>query len=944
MLRTSVSPFFVFALATAFALGCDAAGLPRTTNVLIADNDTTVRDRVRSAFESDVALSCARALGLSSPPHFDIATGICNGFCGAANTTATAHIVVARAYEVAHLVMLHGYKLLTAVEGANTVHGLRSFSHVGGVIIAGRHTDPSTPANASHCTRPNARIAGLSARSVSGHLAQLGALQDANVAAIDEADDVADVVRRVADGGVACGFLRSDEFTVFASANTTDAAALLAAVEVLPPPSRRRADYSLAVYPSPATTPLYPDWSVVVSPEFAASDGAAELVRESLLVYRGATGLRFSRALDHTDVFELMWRFGVLPRAPSSSGGSDDNAVGLAAGLAGAGVIALVAVAAIVYAYASATRRHHDDVRTGLRANSFGVSISTRDQRYAPTDPSAPVTIVFTDIQASTTLWSAVPAEMGPAIDVHHALIRKLLQQYCGYEVKTIGDSFMCAFADTDNAVAFACELQEQLHASGSFDPVLDQIYAEDVAERAMQSFAAYSQLSISRARSASASHACDADPANSQNADRLAAYAAQCQEVLDQHAQGHDAEQYAQSGWRGLRVRVGIHVGKAEVKLDPTTGGFDYYGTVVNTAARVENVAHGGQVLVTPDVVKALSASGAEMYTTLANSCADMPCGSSSAYLGIELSSGSCGPRTVAATHIGAHALAGIAQPVPLLQLLPHSLAARSFLPPRTAATERDFATAQAELELSKEPVVMSQFRSLPVPPGDAGGFSPPPPVTIEQPTLPTFGDGAAIPMPFESSELSASGGPNTRLPHQNNMSSHHSTGTTLPPVRSSVGALPSNASKLCLSANPGILGTTDWTTDGDRSIEFDCRGDRSIEGVGAAGENSTRSNEGLKRFVSQLLARSGRGGQAADRLATVHSDLRRLIAPLPAEAKQAFLRAVTSAWRVDAGAAPNQQHDDTLLMIALHRAIAGLDRRRATQLRRSPAAAESS
>eukprot|EP00667_Euglena_gracilis_P034718 EG_transcript_61338 len=50
---------------------------------------------------------------------------------------------------------------------------------------------------------------------------------------------------------------------------------------------------------------------------------------------------------------------------------------------------------------------------------------------------------------------------------------------------------------------------------------------------------------------------------------------------------------------WNGLRVRVGIHYGLGEVTYDEVSKGYDYYGTVVNAAARIESIAHGGQVVV---------------------------------------------------------------------------------------------------------------------------------------------------------------------------------------------------------------------------------------------------------------------------------------------------------------------------------------------------------
>ena len=48
---------------------------------------------------------------------------------------------------------------------------------------------------------------------------------------------------------------------------------------------------------------------------------------------------------------------------------------------------------------------------------------------------------------------------------------------------------------------------------------------------------------------------------------------------------------------FNGLRVRCGLHYGRCDIKYDPVTKGYDYYGPPVNTAARIESVCHGGQV-----------------------------------------------------------------------------------------------------------------------------------------------------------------------------------------------------------------------------------------------------------------------------------------------------------------------------------------------------------
>ncbi|MCB9762724.1 MAG: tetratricopeptide repeat protein [Alphaproteobacteria bacterium] len=51
-------------------------------------------------------------------------------------------------------------------------------------------------------------------------------------------------------------------------------------------------------------------------------------------------------------------------------------------------------------------------------------------------------------------------------------------------------------------------------------------------------------------------------------------------------------------AGIRGLRVRMGLHVGHPLRRADPVTGRIDYLGPPVNRTARVAAAGHGGQVL----------------------------------------------------------------------------------------------------------------------------------------------------------------------------------------------------------------------------------------------------------------------------------------------------------------------------------------------------------
>jgi class 3 adenylate cyclase len=84
-------------------------------------------------------------------------------------------------------------------------------------------------------------------------------------------------------------------------------------------------------------------------------------------------------------------------------------------------------------------------------------------QNFAQWAGSKKVTlaIVFTDIVDSVALTHSLGNEcMDQIRRAHFAHVRKLIEEYNGYEVKTNGDEFMVAFRTTVNALDFAIELQ----------------------------------------------------------------------------------------------------------------------------------------------------------------------------------------------------------------------------------------------------------------------------------------------------------------------------------------------------------------------------------------------------------------------------------------------------------------------------------------------------
>ncbi|CAG9572237.1 receptor-type_adenylate_cyclase_a [Leishmania major strain Friedlin] len=191
--------------------------------------------------------------------------------------------------------------------------------------------------------------------------------------------------------------------------------------------------------------------------------------------------------------------------------------------------------------------------------------MDSRNNDAAPKDGDEPVTLLFTDIEGSTALWAALPQLMADAIAAHHRVIRQLLKKYGGYEVKTIGDSFMIACRSAHSAVSLACEIQTKL-------------LKHDWGTEALDS--AYREFELARV-------------------DTLDDYVPPTARLSE--------EEYA-ALWRGLRVRVGIHTGLTDIRYDEVTKGYDYYGDTPNMAARTEAVANGGQVVATEATWWALS------------------------------------------------------------------------------------------------------------------------------------------------------------------------------------------------------------------------------------------------------------------------------------------------------------------------------------------------
>ena len=164
--------------------------------------------------------------------------------------------------------------------------------------------------------------------------------------------------------------------------------------------------------------------------------------------------------------------------------------------------------------------------------------------------PDGVVTVVFTDIEESSTIWRRRPEAMKIAMRIHNKIMRDSYAAFDGYEVKTIGDAFMIAFTSASSAVN--CCLKAQLD-------LLKADWPEGILTDTLCS------------------------PENNENG------------VLIH---------------RGLNIRMGIHTGPATREIDPITERSDYFGHTVNMAARIEAASAGGAIACSNEVLRALDAS----------------------------------------------------------------------------------------------------------------------------------------------------------------------------------------------------------------------------------------------------------------------------------------------------------------------------------------------
>jgi len=181
------------------------------------------------------------------------------------------------------------------------------------------------------------------------------------------------------------------------------------------------------------------------------------------------------------------------------------------------------------------------------------VTMATKAQALNPkamakakhmTYPQGEVTIIYTDVQGSTSFWETCPSDMKTATDIHDKIMRQCYTDHQGYEITTEGDAFNLAFQHPADALAFALQAQLKLYKADWPMGILN-------------------------------------------------------------HPDGKDEPALK---YRGFRVRFGIHHGHTTSRVHENTGRTIYAGDGVKIAKSIEGMCHGGQILTSMETWKAVS------------------------------------------------------------------------------------------------------------------------------------------------------------------------------------------------------------------------------------------------------------------------------------------------------------------------------------------------
>eukprot|EP00899_Mesostigma_viride_P020087 jgi/Mesvir1/2807/Mv13911-RA.2 len=261
--------------------------------------------------------------------------------------------------------------------------------------------------------------------------------------------------------------------------------------------------------------------------------------------------------------------------------------------LLGAG-LPLVIMLAAVGAWVVRLRRHP-------AATDKALQVYLR--KRAPPRKGDCITAVVTDIEESTSLWEWNPAVMKRSLAIHHHVLRTLLPKYHGYESDTEGDSFSLVFHDPVDALGWAMAVQRHLLFPAHVSEIAEQAAGTSTLQPG-SSHQSGRRLSVDEG---SSRRRLSVDEGSSRRLARRGSrdftdvlFSDWLPELLT--VDGGKEVKDGESGavlYRGLRVRMGIHMGVPDSCVMHANGRQHYQGEVVELTKAIQDASRsGGQVL----------------------------------------------------------------------------------------------------------------------------------------------------------------------------------------------------------------------------------------------------------------------------------------------------------------------------------------------------------
>ncbi|MFT7520956.1 MAG: putative ATPase/class 3 adenylate cyclase, partial [Kiritimatiellia bacterium] len=168
--------------------------------------------------------------------------------------------------------------------------------------------------------------------------------------------------------------------------------------------------------------------------------------------------------------------------------------------------------------------------------------------------PQGVVAFVVASVRGSTKLWDRDPEAMSEALRLYVALLKRLVVEHGGYEIRAETDSFMVAFHDSMTAARWSLDVQETLLAAEWPD------------------------------------------------------------ELLETEEAGEQTDEHGDIVFRGLRVGMGVHLGEPSVQIDERSRRVEYEGPPLDWTRLVAKSAHGGQILLTSECWQSIEDTGVHL------------------------------------------------------------------------------------------------------------------------------------------------------------------------------------------------------------------------------------------------------------------------------------------------------------------------------------------